>query len=197
MSFFDDIYQRIFGTASSEANGSVSVEALIKRSPTFLSEYEEWRASEQAAVFLESMWQSFYWQRKGVDKQPVLLLLESKYSNGFSLSYKSSYGKKDFQFLFDYLAQQVQELGYRKVVSKSAIEERGEEVELKEMHYLKPKVGFVEPIDQAFGNIQIEYIEENGQPVRIKFRANSYPDRKYKEARSFEELAEEVLSVNN
>jgi hypothetical protein len=75
------------------------------------------------------------------------------------------------------------------------MKEKGEEVETKEMHYLKPKRGFVEPIDQRYGNVQIEYTKLNDIPTRIKLIANTYPDRKYKEAESFESLTEYLFSL--
>jgi len=63
------------------------------------------------------------------------------------------------------------------------------------MHYLKPKHDFSSPIDQKYGNVQIEYIEKDNEPTRIKFMANSYPDRQYKAAMDFESLAEHVLTA--
>ena len=110
-----------------------------------------------------------------------MLLHESNYSNGFAIKYMPEYGKKNFHFLFDYLADQVKKLDYTLVMSRQTMKENGDEVEMKEMHYLKPKRGFVEPIDQQYGNVQIEYKELNDEPMRIKLVANSYPDRKYLE----------------
>lgn len=197
MAFFEDIYKRLFSTENSEEATSVSVNTVLKRSEHFSKEFEIWKVSGKAEELMESIWQSFYWQKKGVDKQPVLLVLESNHSNGFALSYDDSYGRNGFQFLFDLMADQVKSLGYRPVISRRTIEEKGDVVETREMHYLKPKVSFVEPIDQQYGNIQIEHVLENDQPVRIKFRANTYPDRKYKAAKSFDELAEQVLTSLN
>ncbi len=194
MSYFDHIYNRLFRRSG---NGStrVLVNEIIQRSQSFLERFQAWKTSDVCAEFLNDLWQSYFWQKKGVDKDPQILLHESTYSNGFAISYEAKYGKSNFKYLFDYLADQVKKLDYRLVMSRHTMQEKGDVVELKEMHYLKPKRGFVEPIDQKYGNVQIEYIEENDQPTRIKLVANSYPDRKYKEAEDFEDLAEHIFSI--
>ncbi len=194
MSYFDYIYNKLFGKPGSTST-RVLVNEIIQRSQSFLDRFNAWKTSDLCADYLNDLWQSYFWQKKGVDKDPHIHILESTYSNGFAISYEAKYGKNHFKYLFDYLADQVKLLGYRSVVSRHTMQEKGDVVEMKEMHYLKPKRGFVEPIDQKYGNVQIEYIEENDQPTRIKLVANSYPDRKYKEAESFENLAEYILSI--
>lgn len=192
MSYFDYIYSRLFGKTGSSSR--ILVNEIIQRSQSFLDRFQAWKNSDSCAEFLNDLWQSYFWQRKGVDKDPHILLMESTYSNGFAISYEDKFGKNNFRYLFDYLADQVKLLDYRLVMSRHTMQEKGDVVEMKEMHYLKPKPSFIEPIDQKYGNVQIEYIEENDQPTRIKLIANSYPDRKYKQADSFENLAEYIFS---
>ena len=196
MSYFDYIYNRLFGKSVS-GQTRVLVNEIIKRSQSFLERFHAWKASDICAEYLNDLWQSYFWRKQGVDKDPQILILESTYSNGLAINYESKYGKNNFHYLFDYIADQVKKLDYRLVLSRHTMQEKGDVVEMKEMHYLKPKQSFIEPIDQRFGNVQIEYIEENDQPTRIKLIANSYPDRKYKEAENFEELAEHIFSFNN
>ena len=193
MSYFDDIYNRLFGKPATPTK--VFVNEIIKRSQSFLDQFQAWRASDVCEEFLNDLWQSYFWRKKGVDKDPQMVLLESAYSNGFAISYEEKYGRSNFHYLFDHLADQVKKLDYRLVLSRHTMQEKGDIVEMKEMHYLKPKRGFVEPIDQKYGNVQIEYIEENDEPTRIKLIANSYPDRKYREAQDFEELAQYIFSL--
>ena len=195
MSYFDNIYNRLFG--KSDTPTRVLVNELIQRSQSFMDRFQKWKNSDSCAEFLNDLWQSYFWQKKGVDKDPHILIMESAYSNGFAISYEEKYGKNNFRYLFDYLADQVKHLDYRLVMSRHTMQEKGDVVEMKEMHYLKPKLSFIEPIDQKYGNVQIEYIEENDQPTRIKLIANSYPDRKYKQAEDFENLAEHIFSFKN
>jgi len=190
MSYFDQIYSKLFKKST---KSSVIVDELIKRSQTFLNRFNAWKTSDACEEFLNELWQSYSWSKQGIEKNPPILLHESNHSNGFAIGYLPEYEKSNFHFLFDYLADQVKKLDYRLVVSKQTLKENGDEVEKKELHYLKPKRDFTEPIDQKYGNVQIEYIEYNNQPSRIKFIANSYPDRKYTQALSFESLAQHVL----
>ena len=192
MSYFDYIYNKLFGKTGVTPTRML-VNEVIKRSQSFLDRFQAWKTSELCADFINDLWQSYFWRKQGVDKNPQILFLESTYSNGFAISYEAKYGKRNFRYLFDYLADQVKKLDYRLVMSRHTMQERGDVVEMKEMHYLKPRHGFAEPIDQKYGNVQIEYIEENDEPTRIKFIANSYPDRKYKQAESFENLAEYIF----
>lgn len=194
MNYFDQIYNRLFGK-SKEAS-TVIVNALINRSQGFLNRFNAWKSSDACQEFLNELWQSYFWRKKGIEKNPPMVIHESTYSNGFAITYLPEYSKKDFHYLFDYLADQVKKLDYRLVMSRQTMKESGDAVETKELHYLKPKRGFVEPIDQKYGNVQIEYIEVNNEPSRIKFIANSYPDRKYMEAQSFESLAQHVFDID-
>lgn len=192
MSFFDQIYARLFEKEQGDPTPIV-VDEILKRSGSFKDNYEVWKLSDQFELLIGDTRQSYHSAREGVGRIPRVLLHQTKSSNGFAISFDEEYDKSSFHFLFDYLADQVKKLDYRLVMSKQTLKEKGKEVERKEMHYLKPKPSFIEPIDQKYGNIQIEYIEYNNEPSRIKFVANSYSDRKYTEAKSFESLADQVL----
>lgn len=192
MSFFDQIYARLF-IREKGSSTPVIVDNVLKRSDSYKIKYDNWKCSDQFELLVKDARQSYQSAKVGVGRIPQILLHQSKNSNGFAIAYDEEYEKSSFQFLFDYLADQVKKLDYRLVMSKQTIKEKGKDVERKEMHYLKPKYGFTEPIDQKYGNIQIEYIEYNNKPARIRFIANSYPDRKYNEAKSFDSLADEVL----
>ncbi|MEP0987802.1 hypothetical protein [Ekhidna sp.] len=157
MSYFDDIYARVFGKSSNQPT-RILVDEIIKRSQSFVTQFNRWKQTDICTDFLNDLWQSYFWRKQGVEKDPRLVLLESNYSNGFAIDYEAEFGKRNFHYLFDYLADQVKKLDYRLVVSKRTMQEKGSVVESKEMHYLKPKNGFIEPIDQKYGNIQIEFI---------------------------------------
>jgi len=191
MNYFDQIYSKVFGRDTSRP---VVMDALIKRNKSFLDKFNQWKGSEISHDFLNDIWQSYFWSKQGIDKKPTVLIHESNYSNGFALNYENNYDKNYFHFLFDYLADQVKNLGYILVTSKVSMKENGDNVETREMHYLKPKRSFVEPIEQKFGNVQIEFLKVNEYPTRIKLIANVYPDRKYKEPDDFEVLAKYLFT---
>lgn len=194
MNYFDQIYLRVFGKSSTP---KVAVDDLIQRSQSFVKKFDKWKASENCAELLNDLWQSYFWRKKGIEKRPTVLLHESNYSNGFAISYEDSgLDQYSFHYLFDYLKEQVKLLGYLSITSKVTMKEKGNDVETKEMHYLKPKRGFIEPIDQKYGNVLIEYYKINEVPTVIKVVANTYPDRIYKEPKSFELLTQHLFTKN-
>lgn len=193
MSYFDLVYKRLFGTRGSKS--VVLVNEVIKRSASFLRNFDAWKTSELCEEYLNELWQSYYWRRKGIDKNPQVFILESSRSNGFAISYQRGLNKKYFHYLFDYMADQVKKLDYRLVVSKLTMKDRGDDVETREMHYLKPKNDLTAPRDQKYGNVQIEYVRVNDQPFRINVIANTYSDRSFSEPKNFEHLAQHIFSV--
>lgn len=186
MNYFDQIYVRLFGKTS--PSSVVRVDHLINRSKSFIKNFNSWKSSDLCDEYLNEIWESYFWRKRGIEKNPAVVLHESTCSNGLAISFEPTIGKNNFHYLFDYLAEQVKLLGYLMVTSKVTIKENGDDVETKELHYLKPKRSFIEPIDQKYGNVQIEYLKLNDMPTRIKLVVNAYPDRKYKEPKSFEDL---------
>lgn len=191
MSYFDYVYKKLFSTKSASA---VLVNEVIKRKESFLKRFDTWKASEVCEEYMNEIWQSYFWSKKGVDKDPQVHVFESSRSNGFAISYQPNFNKNHFHYLFDYLADQVKKLDYKLVMSKLTMQEKGENIETREMHYLKPKNDFSSPRDQKFGNVQIEYMSVNDEPTRIKLIANTYSDRAYNEPKDFEQLAKHLFS---
>ncbi len=111
---------------------------------------------------------------------------------GFAIHFhKTNYPIRDITHLFDFLKEQVRNIGYRSYTSNSRSYNRLDWVEQLDRHYLKPPIIFREKgelIDQRFGNITIELIYRNSKAFQLKFSATRYPDRVYKKADSFDEL---------
>ncbi len=193
MAFFDQIYARLFPKGKKEAE-PVVIDQVLKRSDSYLDRYRKWRGSEEAEELVHDVLQSYQSALDGVERIPALLLHRSTNSNGFAIAYDREYDQSTFPFLLEFLADKIKDLGYRAVMNRQTLKERGNDVEKKEMYYLKPKPGFVEPIDQKFGNVQIEFVAFNEQPARIKLIANTYSDRKYTTPGSFDTLISKILN---
>jgi hypothetical protein len=195
MSYFDNVYKRLFPAEKSRSG--VLVSEVIKRSQSFIKNFNSWKKSELCEEYLNEIWQSYFWSKKGIDKNPQVSIFESSRSNGFAISYQENFNKYHFHYLFDYLADKVKKLDYKLVTSKLTMEERGDNVETRELHFLKPKNDFVSPRDQKYGNVQIEYISINNEPTNIKLIANTYSDRGFREPMNFEVLAQHLFSVES
>jgi hypothetical protein len=122
--------------------------------------------------------------------------LNTPSSKGFVIHfYKTNYSKREVNFLFHYLKEQVLQLNYRTQISDSRTFNRPNWVETIDRHYLKPRSNYQKDqlIDQKFGNITIEHQLRNDQPHFLKFRATIYKDRLYKEADDFKTLMQAIL----
>lgn len=188
MSYFDYVYKKLFG-----ARTSVLVNEVIKRSQSFLLHFNAWKASEFCEEYLNEIWQSYFWSKKGVDKDPQVMILESGQSNGFAISYEPTLNKNHFHYLFDYLADQLKKLDYRLVISKFIMKDRGEYIETREMRYLKPNNDLAVSLGHKYGNVQIEYMRINDYPTYIKFIANPPFRCDGNEYGNFEELAQYIF----
>ena len=196
MSYFDQLYSKLF-SGGTKISAPMIVDDVLKRSNSFAAQYEDWRESDAAKDLISDILESYQSALIGVGKSPSIVLHQSLNSNGFAVSYDERYEKNAFSFLLDYLAEKAKGLGYRSVLGKQTLKEKGKEVEKKEIRYLKPKPAFVEPIEQLYGNIHIEVIYIDDEPYRLKLVANTYSDRKYTSPLGFEELVEKILVKHN
>ncbi len=196
MNLFDQIYTKLFKTEKN-ANQPLVVDGIIKRNADFVRNYQEWKVSSNCKSMLDDVSKSYALKKEGMDNDPEMAIHAGTNSNGFAIHFGSRFDKTSFHFFFDYLAEKVKQLDYKVSISKQTLKEKDDEVEKKEMHYLKPKNKFEKPIDQKYGNVQIEYLEVNNEPSRIKFIVNSYPDRNYTEALSFQSLTENIFEFEH
>lgn len=195
MSFFDQVYEKLF--PKKEQKSRVLVHELIKRSDHYLKKYQKWTSSPSHSDSLKTIATAYYLKAKGVAQEPEVHILNSRYSNGFAVSFQEGeMDHQEFQYLFDWLADTVEQIGYKRSNSDVTIMDKGNYIETREKHYLKPVLGSEIPTDQRYGNILIEHILIDGKPSFLKLVANIYSDRSYSEADSFESLAEYLFALN-
>lgn len=188
MSFFDQVYQTLF--PKKDQTNKVLLHELIHRSDSYTANYRKWNGSSNQADFLKDLRTAYYLKSKGIEGKPSVHLLKSQYSNGFAISYTDELDQNEFQYLFDWLAVTIENAGYRKSNSDVTIMDKGNFIETREKHYLKPPTGKSIPLEQRYGNILIEHISVDDKPSFLKLVANIYNDRSYSKAESFEGLAE-------
>ncbi len=188
MSYFDQIYQQLFGKKSDDTK--VLVNEVIERSPQFKDQYHSRVLMEDFNDLISAVFNSYELKQQKIEKKPDVHILNSQYANGFAISYNEEIATSDFQFLFDWLAERTKGLGYQLANSDLQVVSKNNVVESKEKHYLKPPVGDGELINQQYGNILIEHILIDDVPSYIRYTASIYSDRKYKQAEKFEELTE-------
>jgi hypothetical protein len=172
---------------------------LIERSQDELDSFDRWKTSTikaDALIWLRMSFEKFKNNRH--DKTDGLDFLCCNTTNGFVIKYDATrWTKLDFQHLFDYLKQQVVELGYQKYVSEiKVVKECSKELTI-ERHYLKPPIahqdGDTSIRQQLFGNILICMNSQGKQLENIKFSATIHHGRQYTTPLDFRELMDDVL----
>ena len=196
MSFFDDIYNKIFkGKAEGPAELiHETLERTSRESESFLA----WADSHKRTELLTEIYNAYHLKKKGIVAKLNLHLLETKYSNGFAVTYDSEISADDFRNLFDFLKEKTLEFDYRLAQNDRRIIDRESFEEVIEKWYLKPQGLELEEkkTNQLYGNILIEYVMIDRKPSYIKLMANVYQDRLYSEALPFEEFIEKLFDRN-
>lgn len=186
MTFFDQIFEKLF--TGKPKNELISFERL-DRSSDYLAQYQHWVQSDRPMEFLARVADSYHLKQNDQVGNPDVHLFTSSQSNGFAISYNDRLNQNEFQFFFDWLAERVAAMDYKKSNSDSTVSIKNDRLEQVEKHYMKPiQTGDGPPYDQFFGNILIEYILIDDRPSYLKFVANTYSDRSYNKAISFDEL---------
>ena len=196
MTNFRDYLSKLFpgkGGAS-----KVVLNEVIKRSTPYQERYDMWAASERPALAYAAVAEGYQAKLLNEEGPGVQVhILRSQYANGIAISFHNSgMSKEQFSFLFDHMAEKIRQLeGYRRVNADYLITEKQNFVETKEKYYLKPVVTKdTTVVNQRYGNILIEHILNDDQPIYIKLAANIYSDSNYNEAESFEGLMSYLLN---
>lgn len=172
------------------------VQEIIERSDKEIEAYQYWKLDDKKDHFVSFLYGQFH----SKSSSDLLILNSPNKSQGFILNYESvaaTANFSEFQYLFDYLKEQILKLNYVSYVSDVKNFVRKTHVETIERHYLKPRFSFNEQTglaDQQYGNVLIEHLLHNDKPIRIKFVCNVYNDRKWSKANSFEDLLQKILN---
>lgn len=194
MSFFDDVVGKLFGKQPSKA---AYIHEVLERSEKQLANYQAWLHTEEGIDLLKEIERGYYLKKQGMLSEIDVHLLDSKYANGFAISYNENIGEENFRNIFDYLKEKVSENGYKIAQADRRILDKESHEETIEKWYLKPISEELEAgiVNQRFGNVLIEKIDVDRKPSYIKFMANVYQDRQYTEAEPFQDLLDKVFDI--
>lgn len=193
MGFFEDVVGKLFGKQEQK---QPLIHEVLERSESELESYEHWFHSERSQDLINDFDRAYSLKKQQVESSLAVHLLQSKYSNGFAISYNDSIGAESFQHLFDYFKNTVEQLGYKLAQADRKLKAKGDAEEEVEKWYLKPLATDLKShlVDQRYGNILIEKVSINRKPSYLKLMANIYQDRLYSEAKPFDELYQKIIS---
>ena len=191
MSDLFDRIKKLFAQAASEQQPATH--ELFTRSQAEVEVYEQWKRSKRLPRILEGF-QARLAGRLSSEAELMLHFIDTAKSRGFVLLYEEGIiTGNEMRHLMDYFQEQLLTIGYTSYMSDIKNQMHHDVVVTTERHYLKPKFNFDEAsatISQRFGNVSIEYIQKNNEPAELKLISNIYSDRKYADARPFQELME-------
>lgn len=191
MTFWDQI-KNIFQRAEESSPTDPTVHELIERSPEDEAAYERWKRTAGPRRLMDWIVNQYYRDRDGLGSDDTIGFLRTNSTEGFVIYFRDmNYGPDEIAHFFDYLRERVLTLNYRPDISDRRIFPRRDWIETRERHYLKPRLDLSAPkLDQAFGNVMIEYELRDDQPHNLRLRATVYSDALYAEGRSFGGLLE-------
>jgi hypothetical protein len=183
MSFFDDLFNRIF-----PANKKVGVQEILKRSPGFIQDYRNWLNGDQILTLKHDLSKSWGHQSNNVRSPVEMSVYTSDYANGFVVHPMYLDSVIPLSFLMEYLKDQMINISYRLVHADRRITDKRDYIEILEKYHLKPPLSYESLVDQMYGNIHIELLRHDKTDIRLKFLATIYSDRKFTRAKDFNDL---------
>lgn len=171
---------------------------LIHRTDEELKAFEKWKLSQCRQEMLAYIANNYkIWKNTPCEQCDGIDFLKMKSFDGFIVHFMDlDRDCDDVRHLFDYLKERIRVLGYVPYVSDVKEFERTRWIEKVERHYLKPplKIQVEKKRKQRFGNINIELLFRDGEPLHMKFAACTYQDSQYEDPEDFEELVKMLTS---
>ncbi len=196
MTFFDEVFSKLFG--KKEVPAAPVIHEPLVRSASQSEKYADWVAREEHVGMVDDLNNAYHKKKLGIVSPLEVHLLNTRYSNGFALSYDDSITSQSFLHLFDYLKDRTLTLGYKLAQADRRILDKGDYEETIEKWYLKPDVvhSGKEFEDQRYGNVLMEHVAVDRKPSYVKVMVNVYQGRPYAEALPFDEYLEELFNTN-
>jgi hypothetical protein len=188
------------GRVPDKEKGEVEIlREVIERSPRQKFQYSEWLYNKKYVPYIKMLRDNYDLRKQDIEGTVRLHIFNSQASNGFYFTYSDIFGFENFIHLFEYFKDKITDLDEYKVQSSHrSLSEINDLVKEKQVYYLKPRreVNENERASQSFGNVHIEYVAINDVPSYVKLMANTYSDRSYQNAESFEELIDHVFYID-
>lgn len=171
---------------------------LIHRTDEELQGFEKWKHSACRREMLNYIANNYkIWKNTPCEQCDGIDFLKMKTFDGFVVHFMDLDKDCDeVRHLFDYFKERIRSMGYVSYVSDIQEFQRVRWIEKVERHYLKPRLKrqLDEKREQRFGNINIELLFRDNEPLHMKFAACTYQDSQFEDAEDFDELVKVITS---
>ena len=160
--------------------------------------FREWMEGKTFLRWCPAIFKSYHFQKCNISPSFRLQLLQGPNKKGVVLFYNPEIGRQNFWFLFAFLNEQSQRVGYQHHLSDRRVIAHERYTETIHKHYLKPPAVDLPESDlcnQLYGNLMIDLVSINGQPGYIRYYVNTYHDPFFSAPLPFDELMDRVFNV--
>lgn len=194
MSFFDQIFQKIFNNLNEK---SITIKEVLKRNEKFQKEYNNWKEGKNSVELIEDTKTQYYYKKADISSNNNIILFSGRGSNGFAITYKKAFGKRNFQYLLEFFKENILKLGYTIQLAEFQMNDKNNFVESKEKYYLKANFRNqrknLQICNQLYGNVLLEHILVDNKPSHIKILVNYYQDSLFTKVLDFDDLVEAIF----
>lgn len=188
--YFIDLFSK---QEKSSRSNPVIHEPLV-RDASFEETFDFWKHKESTTYYLKYLHRQFTLYKvddKEYDDNMQFLNTPSK--KGIIIENKE-YHKGNLPYLFDYLRDEIKDIGYRLYMSDYKIYTKKEVVIKTERHYLKPPLSSSTlKFKQHFGNIEIDLNYRDDKLKHLKIGVTSYNDRNFETPMDVKELYKKLF----
>ena len=170
---------------------------MLVRSMRYKSDYHLWLEQNKQEELLKNIYISFMLRKLNIAGDVPLHAFSHSDSNNLIVHYIDTFGKLNFNYLFDYLKDRTIRLGYMLYLSDRQIIERSGYIEKIERHLLRPHffpIHLGESKDQLYGNVTITLVFINDRPLYLSIESSQMLENDYKLPYTFDELAEVLFT---
>lgn len=168
----------------------------ILRSERYLKRYRAWLQQGNTAQLLTAYYKSYHYHKAGLKGNYRVQTLQEPHRQGVILFYAPEIDQAHFSFLFDYLKERVEALGYHLRSSDSRTFSHARYKQTTDTYYLTPKplsLPNSSLCNQQYGNIIVDYTRINKRPGYIRIITNSIADAHFSTPLPFQQLLSELL----
>lgn len=187
--------QKLFGDKEESVKGQPFLSEPLVRSESFQSDYALWKENGRRDTQLTLLKNAYHEVCDGDNSHPYLVRYISSQANGIAIYAGFGFRDEEYSYLLDYIKDKGLKMGYSVYSSDRKYFDKGETVEEKERHYLKPvpSLNDGEPMNQLYGNLMLELIVRNQKPFLLKVMASLYAGRQYREPLPFSTFADAIF----
>ena len=159
--------------------------------------YNHWVLQKTYLNWTPNLFKAYHFDKAGIRPDYKLERIQQACKNGVIFSYDDRIGVQNFKFLYEFIKDQVLQLGYRLHCADIRKCQKNGFPETIHKYYLTPPPSCLKEssiCNQLYGTISVDLILIETQPAFIRIITNSYLSCDFSQALPFDELLNRILN---